>query len=116
MALSSMNPNIAAHFFTHFAPHYDLRPRLAEINCPTLVLVGAHDWVWPPAGGRAIASAVPDAELVELADAGHFGFAEAPLPFLAAVRAHLARISAQPAPDRPAASSSPIQHASVAAS
>lgn len=92
MALSSLNTDIGAHFFTELACRYDLRPRLAEIAVPTLVIVGRHDWVCPPAGGRAIADAIPATELIELTDAGHFGFSETPQPFLAAVRAHLARI------------------------
>jgi len=41
-----------------------------------------------------IADAVRDARLVELPDAGHFGFSETPEPFLAAVRAQLARVAA----------------------
>lgn len=95
MALSSLNQDIAAHFFSQLAADYDLRPRLTEIAAPTLVIVGRHDWVCPPAGGRAIATAIPAARLVELPDAGHFGFSETPEPFLAAVRAHLARITVQ---------------------
>jgi len=94
MALSSMNSDIARHFFADLAPHYDVRPQLTGISVPTLVIVGRHDWVCPPAGGRAIADAVRDAQLVELPDAGHFGFSETPEPFLAAVRAHLARVVA----------------------
>jgi proline iminopeptidase len=90
MALSRLNPDIAAHFFTHLAPGYDVRPRLAEITIPTLVITGRHDWVCPPAAGRAIADAMPHAELLELTGAGHFGFSETPGPFLAAVRAQLA--------------------------
>ena len=92
MALSSMNTDVAAHFFAEIAPGYDLRPRLGDIAAPTLVIVGRHDWVCPPAGGRAMASAIPAAQLVELPNAGHFGFSETPQPFLAAVRGHLADI------------------------
>jgi proline iminopeptidase len=84
---------VAAHFFSRLAPRYDLRARLAEIAAPTHVIVGAHDWVCPPAAGRAIADAIPGARLAELAHAGHFGFSETPEAFLAAVRAHLARIA-----------------------
>ena len=94
MALSRLNTDIASHFFAHLASRYDLRPRLAEIEIPTLVITGRHDWVCPPAGGRAIANAVRDADLVELPDAGHFGFSETPRPFRAAVSAHIARIAA----------------------
>jgi proline iminopeptidase len=94
IALSTLRPEIAAYFFTRLAPAYDVRPRLAEIDVPTLVVVGAHDWVCSPAGGRAIASAVAGSELVELPDAGHFGFSESPETFLAAVRGFLANVGA----------------------
>jgi proline iminopeptidase len=57
------------------------------------VIVGAHDWVCPPAGGRTIADAIADAELAVLPDAGHFGFSETPEPFLTAARAYLARVA-----------------------
>lgn len=90
MALSSMNPDVATYFFSQLAPRYDLRPRLGEITVPTLVVVGRHDWVCPPAASRAIADAIRGAQLVELPDAGHFGFSETPEPFLQAVRAHIA--------------------------
>ena len=73
-----------------------LRARLTEISIPTLVIVGRYVWVCPPAAGRAIAGAVRDVHLVELPDAGHFGFSETPVPFLAAVRAQLARVTAAP--------------------
>lgn len=97
MARSDLNAEIAAHFFLRLAPRYDLRPQLPTIDIPALVVVGGHDWVCPPAAGRTLASGIPDARLAELADAGHFGFAETPTPFLAAVRSYLAELSdAQP--------------------
>jgi proline iminopeptidase len=89
MALSTFNPDVATEFFSRLAPLYDLRPRLPEIVVPTLVILGRHDWVCSPAAGRAIADGIPGAGLVELPDAGHFGFSETAEPFLQAVRAHL---------------------------
>ena len=101
IALSTMNPEIAAHFFRQLARSYEVRPRLAAITAPTLVIVGRHDWVCPPAGGRAIAAGIPGARLVELPDAGHFGFSETPAPFLRAVQEHLAGIDADRRPPSP---------------
>jgi pimeloyl-ACP methyl ester carboxylesterase len=100
MALSELNADIASHFIQRLAPGYDVRMQLAEIAVPALVIVGGHDWVWRPAAGRAIADAVPDARLVELPDAGHFGFAKTPELFLRAVREHPAR-NGTAAPTRP---------------
>jgi proline iminopeptidase len=101
MALSSLNPEIAAYFFQHLAPRYDLSSRLPAIDVPTLVIVGQHDWVCPPVAGRALAAAIPAATLVELPDAGHFSFSETPAAFLPAVRGHLNQISVdQPSDQR----------------
>ena len=56
----------------------DVRPLLAEIARPTLVLVGALDMICGPAQGRLVADSVPGAELVIVPDSGHFIAAEAP--------------------------------------
>lgn len=86
MALTTFDSQVAGHFFSELAPRYDVRNRLSEIAVPTLVIVGRYDWVCPPAAGRAIADTIPGARLLELPDAGHFGFSETPEPFLEAVR------------------------------
>ena len=44
---------------------------LATITAPTLVLHGTEDLLVPPANGRALARAIPGADLVELAGAAH---------------------------------------------
>lgn len=49
----------------------DLRPRLAELRVPTLVLHGARDVLVRPAGGMATADAIPDSKLVLIAGMGH---------------------------------------------
>lgn len=91
LALSGFAPDIAGHFFAVLAPAYDLRPRLPEISVPTLVVVGRQDWVCPPVASRTLAAGIPNAQLVEVADAGHFVFSEEPAAFQAAVRSYLAR-------------------------
>jgi 3-oxoadipate enol-lactonase len=63
---------------------------LAGLAAPTLVLHGAEDLLVPPANGRALAAAIPGAEHVELAGAGHHYATDVPdvdrttLRFLAA--------------------------------
>jgi proline iminopeptidase len=59
----------------------DVRPLLAKIACPTLVLVGALDLICGPTQGRLIADAVPGAQLSIVPDSGHFIGAEAPEAF-----------------------------------
>ncbi|MFW5744608.1 MAG: alpha/beta fold hydrolase [Spirochaetota bacterium] len=55
----------------------DLRDDLSRIRVPCTVVVGEHDEATPPAWGRAIATAVPGARLVEL-PAAHLSNVEAP--------------------------------------
>ncbi len=38
----------------------DLRPHLQHVQCPTLVLIGEHDPLNPPALGREIVQAIPN--------------------------------------------------------
>jgi proline iminopeptidase len=90
LGLSGMSVDLMQYYFSKLAPRYDLRSRLGEIKVPTLVITGRHDWVCPPAASRAMARAIPNAKLVELAESGHFGFSEEPALFQAAVRAFLA--------------------------
>lgn len=49
----------------------DLAARLADVAAPTLVVHGREDRLIDPSGGRAVAAAIPGAELVEVADLGH---------------------------------------------
>lgn len=63
----------------------DVRPLLAKIACPTLVLVGELDLICGPSQGRLIARSIPQAELVTVADCGHFIGAESPQEFRDAV-------------------------------
>jgi pimeloyl-ACP methyl ester carboxylesterase len=49
----------------------DLRPRLGEISVPTLVIHGTEDPLFPPGHGAALASAIPNAELLLLDGVGH---------------------------------------------
>jgi proline iminopeptidase len=82
------------HAVTHNAlfaeKTYDLRPRLPEISCPTLVVCGAADWICPPSQSRLIAEAVPKAELFMVENANHSVHVEARDTVLARIRRFLA--------------------------
>jgi pimeloyl-ACP methyl ester carboxylesterase len=56
----------------------DRRGMLGGIAVPTLVLVGSHDEVTPPALAREIADAIPDARLVTVGGAAHLPPLEQP--------------------------------------
>lgn len=70
----------------------DSTPVLASINVPTLVLVGDEDTIAPADEARRMAAAIPAAELVVIAGAGHLSNLEQPEQFTAAVEAYLSRL------------------------
>jgi pimeloyl-ACP methyl ester carboxylesterase len=69
---------------------FDLRPELAQITAPTLVLTGEDDFICGPVNARELAEGIDGAELVLLDDCGHFVFVEAPERFRDAVAGFLA--------------------------
>jgi pimeloyl-ACP methyl ester carboxylesterase len=66
----------------------DLRPELAKIAAPTLVITGEDDFITGPACAADFAS-VPDVTTVVLQECGHFIFVEARDRFRAEVTAFL---------------------------
>lgn len=69
---------------------FDVRPKLVEIGVPTLVAVGAHDFICGPKWGRMLADGIPGAVYVEFANSGHMPHIEERREFDAAVRKVLA--------------------------
>jgi len=67
----------------------DLRPTLARIVAPTLVVQGAQDPVTPPSAGLALAEAVDGATFCVLPDAAHLVNLAQPERFVALVVEHL---------------------------
>lgn len=63
----------------------DLRPHLAAIRTPTLVIVGALDATTPPALAHELAAGIPGARLVVLPDCAHVPPIEQPTAFVAAI-------------------------------
>ncbi len=56
----------------------DLRPHLASIRCPTLVLVGDGDELTPPPLAEEIAAGIVGSRLVVVPDCGHLSTLERP--------------------------------------
>ena len=56
----------------------NLLPRLADITCPTLVMVGRQDRWSPLAQHEEMAARIPNAELVVIEDSGHMTLLEQP--------------------------------------
>ncbi len=65
-------PEVTVHFFRNEMMEMDLRPGIASITCPTLVLGGAEDPVTPVVCAEEIATAIGDnAQLEVFAGCGH---------------------------------------------
>jgi pimeloyl-ACP methyl ester carboxylesterase len=69
----------------------DPLPRLQRIIAPTLLLWGEQDQMIPVSNAQDYLNAIPQAQLVKLAELGHLPFEEAPDAALVPLRAFLAR-------------------------
>jgi len=65
-----------------------VRPLLAEIRAPTLILNGAGDFFGPQVSAREF-SAIPGSRVEMASGAGHMPFVGAPDQFRAAMTEHL---------------------------
>ena len=66
---------------------------LASITCPTLVIVGEHDVVTPPAVARDYAARIPHAQCILIPSAGHLSNLEQPEAFHQAINGFLQSVS-----------------------
>lgn len=69
----------------------DARPGLADIDVPTLVVVGSDDAVTPPSAAEVIRDGVRGAELAVIPEAGHLTNLESPSAFRDALASFVAR-------------------------
>ena len=67
---------------------FDLRPDMAKVSCPALVVAGTYDRINPPAFGKEIADGLPCAEYAEF-PGGHLLTMEFEDEYIARVRAFL---------------------------
>ena len=59
----------------------DLTALLSSIKAPALLVWGVNDTATPLADGKLMEKLIPDAGLVQIADAGHYSFLEQPFIF-----------------------------------
>jgi proline iminopeptidase len=64
----------------------DLRPNLAKIIVPTLVIVGRHDFITNVAMAEEMVKHIPDARLEIFEDSGHFAHVEEPKRFYRVIK------------------------------
>jgi 3-oxoadipate enol-lactonase len=72
-AVERLAANPRRHYLASLAAlaRFDVRDRLHEIRCPTLVVAGARDATVPLAAKEALARSIPGARLRVVADSGH---------------------------------------------
>ncbi|MET3805516.1 proline iminopeptidase [Nakamurella sp. UYEF19] len=83
--------------FAHNIPNYDIKDKLRNITCPTLITVGRTDWITPVSCSETIHSLIPGSELVIFEESGHSPQVEQAKEWTATVRDFLSRV------ERPAA-------------
>jgi pimeloyl-ACP methyl ester carboxylesterase len=88
---SKMDPEAFAAFADALGDYPSMVDRLAEISCPTTVIVGEND-TGLRASADVLADRIAGAELVVVRDAGHSPQEDQPEAWTAAVRRHLARL------------------------
>jgi pimeloyl-ACP methyl ester carboxylesterase len=89
----AVDPEAYARLGRELIEHEPLVPRLGELRCPTLVLVGEGDRHFV-AEAEILAAGIPGARRAVIPDAGHQPQLENPGAWLAAIREHLARVRA----------------------
>lgn len=69
--------------------HYDVSDRLSRIACPTLVITGLEDEIISPRSSASLAQNISQAQLVEMAEAGHLATLDKPLVVYQAIEGFL---------------------------
>lgn len=89
--LLSHPPETVQMLFDVPKSYVDISPRLGDINCPTLIIWAPFDS--RPALGEQLAAAIPGAQLVTIANAGHHVNVDAPAETSAAIKAFATSLS-----------------------
>jgi proline iminopeptidase len=85
------SPEVLRYFANAGYGDFDYRPKLAQVDKPTLVIVGEHDRTTTPRAARVLHERIAGSELVVVPDAGHMSFVEQTDAYVAAVREFLSR-------------------------
>jgi proline iminopeptidase len=85
------SPEVLRYFANMGYGAFDYRPKLKDVDKPTLVIVGEYDRTTTPRASRVLHEGIPGSELVVVPNAGHMSFVEQTDDYLSAVRNFLAR-------------------------
>lgn len=85
-AIHSPVPTNLAFGPNGFLRHFDLRPELARITVPTLIIAGRHDWICPVEFSEELYRLIPGSEFLIFEDSSHSVRVDAPEATLRAIR------------------------------
>lgn len=94
-----MRPEATIFGYSQLLQGWTVMDRLGEINVPTLVLAGRHDFLFPPEHQAILADRIPNAQLEIIERAGHNPQMERPAAVIQIIKGFLAQ-RIQAAPDR----------------
>lgn len=77
--------------FGGFLRKFNFIPKLKKIKCPTLILVGANDWICLPINSKTIAKQIPNSTLKIFPKCGHSITIDANKKYLAEVSKFIKR-------------------------
>ena len=77
--------------FSRNQADFDITEALREVQTPTLITVGRHDWITPLEASEELAEVLPNSELVVFENSGHSPQLEETERYLNVVRDFLAR-------------------------
>ena len=84
--MNAQTPVTIEHALAAMRDRPDLVANLASIAVPTLVIVGEHDAITPPAGAEKMSKAIPKSTYVVIRGAGHMSPMEQPQQVTDALR------------------------------
>ena len=91
--MNAQTPLTIEHALAAMRDRPDLVASLASIAVPTLVIVGEHDAITPPAGAEKMSKAIPKNTYVVIRGAGHMSPMEQPQQVTDAVRRFAASLA-----------------------
>lgn len=91
-----MRPETLIFGYSQLLKGWTVMDRLGEIQVPTLVLAGRHDFLFPPEHQAILADRLPDAQLVLVERAGHNPQTEQPAEVIEAIKRFITQAEAKP--------------------
>ena len=87
---ATFRPEATIFGYSQLLDGWTVMDRLSEINVPTLVMAGRHDFLFPPEHQAVLADRLPDAKLILIERAGHNPQMERPAEVIRGIRDFMA--------------------------